>query len=211
MSEKRPSLRQQKFVERREFIVEEFTLRAVRRLPGSLKERSILIEDLFPDRVVRGQRLEGLSFFLALAFMCGLCGSLYTSNDPRDEPNWIMASICLVAMLGSGSYCWIRSGQYVQIAVGDGEAVELFGDRPEVVEVDGFISELSALVKEYAVQKYGAVSALLPMDQQMQRLTWLRDRNYLGSQEYGERVSQLQAFFERPQSGPIGFKRDGDL
>lgn len=209
MSEKGLTLRQQKLIERREFIVEEFTLRTVQRMPGSLKERSILLEDLFPDRVVRGQRLEGLSFFLALAFLCGLGASLYTSNDPREKPNWIMASICLVASAGMASYCWIRSGHYVLVAVGDGDPVELFGDRPGIGEVDGFIAELSTVVREYSLQKYGVVTGLLPMDQQMQRLTWLRDRNYLGSQEYQDRVTKLQALFEKPQSGPIGFKRDG--
>ena len=165
---------------------------------GIERVRSIPIEDLVLDHVSRGSRVEAMSLFLNLMFFIGLVNS----------SNGVLALSLALGCIGMGGYCWIRSGNYILIPVEGQDAFELFGNRPDLGTVDDFIHDLGIKARSYACEKYGHVNELLPADQQMRRLTWLRDRNFISDNEYRGLVEALEDLVRKRPENPIGFRRN---
>ena len=195
-----PSLQltQGKLFETREAKVQEFVVRFSKAALSIERERSIPIEDLVLDHVSRGSRVEGMSLFLTMMFLIGLVNST----------NGVLTLALLLGCLGMGVYCWTRSGSYVLIPVAGQDAFELFGNRPTRAAVDDFIRDLGTKARSYAREKYGHVSELRPVDEQMRRITWLRDRNFISDDEYRGLVGSLEELLRKRPESPIGFKRD---
>ena len=192
------ALFQKKLFEVRHLSVQEFVVRFSKKTFGLERDRSVPMEDLVLDHVARGSRVEGVSFFLTLIFLIGLMNST----------NALLMGIYALALLGMGSYCWTRSGSYVVVPIAGQEAFELFGDLPNRAAVDDFIRDLGIRVRTYAREKYGHVSEILPVEQQMGRITWLRDRNFISDDEYRGLVQALEALVQKRQENPIGFRRN---
>ena len=82
--------------------------------------------------------------------------------------------------------------------------IELFDDNPSDVDVDEFLKELKNRTSGYLKIKYAAVDKDLPSDQQLQNLSWLKQRKILSDSEYEHLKGQLT----RAKSEIKGFKLD---
>lgn len=194
-------LMQRKLLEERSLLIDEVKGTYVVRLYGHRKERTFPIEDMIPDHARRSHGIEWMSLFLTGLFLAWATAA----------SNGLLTAVCIACSLATGTYCWIRSGTHILVPIAGQDSVQLFGRSPNKTEVDRFLSELVNVVRTYSVEKYGNVSGYLPPDQQMQRMTWLRDRNFLNDEEFKARVSQLEDLFRPKTNSPIGFRpRLGD-
>jgi hypothetical protein len=202
----KPRLTQKRLFELREVRVDDFSVWFRKEFYRTNRERSIPIEDLVLDQVIRGHRIEGMSLFLTGIFLLLAVVSLHTGNDPRVKPNWIFGCFWGLVSIGMATYCWMRSGSYVVIPLAGQEAFEIYGTIPTRASVDAFLEQLSNHVNAYARAKYGTISSLQPFDQQMERLTWLRQRNFLSDAEFNGKVGELERRVKGGPERPIGFR-----
>ena len=159
------------------------------------------------EQAARGNRLDGLSFGLAVLFLFFMVLALQQGKDPRYGPNLGWGVFWALAGFASGLGCWMRSGRYVLIPVAGQEPIDIYGDVPDASATEEFLAELQKHVRSYARGKYGRISEAMPVDQQMHRLTWLRDRNFITDAEYHADSIRLEAMLKKPPDNPIGFRR----
>ncbi len=196
-------LEQRKGALKRIVTMDEFTLRVQESGAHPLKERALLYEELQLDRVVRKTTFDPPSLMATLLFaMIALAIGVATSAKAI---SWEGIMFWSLAALITGTWCWMRSGTFYLIPVIGHEVLALDAERPSEAEASAFIETLRQQTKEYAIAKFGPISGQGDREDQLNRLRWLRDRNYLSHQEFQER-SAIVTMDTKAESGQIGFR-----
>lgn len=170
------------------------------RMFGPGKERSVLYEELAMDRVVRGTHLDLVSGLIALGTaVVALTVAAGPGSGFLAVLPWLV--MCAVA----SGYCWLRSGPYVEIPVIQGLPIRLYGNRPGEEQVGRLVAELGAHARDYAIRKFGPIPGAAPRAEQVGRLRWLRERNYITDDELDGWIKELDAGSKFKGSGAIGF------
>jgi hypothetical protein len=195
-------LHQQRLLERRVVRVDDFTMTYRNVLFNAQRERRVPLEELLVDQPSWGTRVHwGALIFTALF------GLFAYSSLGRAAPNWAFGSIWIICTVGAAMFAWMRSGSYVSIPVANDEPIELYGAEPSVKATEEFMEALSNNVRDYAVKKYGAVSEVLPADLQFQRITWLRDRNFISSDDRDQLIERVRRATGASRERQVGFLR----
>lgn len=77
-------------------------------------------------------------------------------------------------------------------------------ELPSGSEAADFMDGLKAHAKAYSISKFGPVAGMGRTEEQVNRLRWLRDRNYLTDEEFQARLADLGPL--KTDGGPIGFR-----
>lgn len=165
---------------------------------GTLKERSVLYEELAMDRVVSGANLDIVWLVVSIT-MAVVTLTLATGA----EAGYALAGLVLCGV--SCFACWLRSGPYVEIPVLQSGPIRLYGARPDADSVTRLIVDLTQHTKEYAIRKFGPIQGSAPREEQVNRLRWLRDRNYITDDELDQWLKDLDQGAKFRGAGSIGF------
>lgn len=167
---------------------------------GPGKERSILYENLAMDQVVCGAHLDLISG--VVAFGTGIAAmAMWTTSEKGFFAGlpWFLA--CILASI----YGWLRSGRYVEIPVLQDTPMLLYEDRPDRERVNRLLADLTSRTRDYAIRKFGPIQGTAPREEQVGRLRWFRDRNYITDDELQEWLKDLEQGTKFRSSGTIGF------
>jgi hypothetical protein len=164
------------------------------------------LEELLVDQPTWGTRIHWWS--LIISFFAGLI----LWQEVRDGSARLGQTIIWsVLTLASGAYAWMRSGSYVRLQVANGDPIELYGAIPDRQTVENFIDVLTRTVRTYAIEKYGKVSLLLPAEVQIQRITWLRDRNFISHDKRDQLIEEVKQATTAKAERIVGFRQEGTV
>ncbi len=69
--------------------------------------------------------------------------------------------------------------------------IELYDENPSRIEVEEFLTELKNETSKFLKDRYATIDRDLPIDNQLQNLSWLKNRKILTETEYEELKSKL--------------------
>lgn len=181
----------------------EFAIIVSERTIGHLNERSILYEELQLDRIVRSVHVDLISG--GAAALAALLGFAVIAANPDPGFNWDGALFWATCAVIGGVFCWLRSGERVQVPVLNAQPLVLASQLPSKPVVDDFLAALTKTSKNYVITKFGPIRGQGPREEQINRLRWLRDRNFINDQELQARIADLGPEV-RGEGGQIGFR-----
>jgi hypothetical protein len=136
-------------------------------------------------------------------FLAGFLGViLITQGLPKHESFDItLGSLFLFAALVGVAYGLNQIRVRVHIHSNIGATVSFFHNKPTKQLVDEFIQNLKDEQKKLFLNRFGTYDNLLPLPDQINNLTWLRNNNFLSHEEYEEKRKS----FMRGNDKKIGY------
>lgn len=112
---------------------------------------------------------------------------LVNGINQNDNGN-IIGSVVAFILTGIGSIYWFNLINIkVFISTTAGITIDFLHNKPSHQQVDEFIEQLKKTQKKFFIDRYGSFDVLLPFQDQINNLLWLRNNNFLSHEEYEEK------------------------
>ena len=113
---------------------------------------------------------------------------LFSQGIPKNESfDVILGSLFLLAALAGVIYGLNQIRVRVHIYSNTGVTISFFHNKPNKSIVDQFIQKLKGEQKKLFLNRYGSYDYLLPLQDQINNLVWLRNNSFLSHDEYEEK------------------------
>jgi len=124
--------------------------------------------------------------FVFVAFIAGIA-LLEEGLEKNIVSETITGIISFIAGIGFIIYGLFYIRIKVLVPTTSGAIMDFIYNIPSQQEVDEFINTLKATQKKLFLSRYGNYDPLLPIQDQINNLLWLRNNNFLTHEEYEER------------------------
>lgn len=138
------------------------------------------------------------SAFMTLVFLSKTYYLIIGENN-----DFGMTIAVFLIMLFAYSIAYYDNKDFVLIECSNPNYIEFYSKRPSKGEVDTFINTLHAKTKEFLINKYTVRDFNIPLDNQIEQVYWLKNRDLITNEQYEAIVQDWNA----PKSvNIIGFK-----
>jgi len=197
------TLVQRKFLKSKIFTIQDNHLEVKTNSAANSTSFQIPFEELLPSQIVREERTDyvllGISLLLGMFFLANLFNK---SNYTGEESPLPILILLFSGFSLSTIFLYFRNKNTIAITTSGG-LLEFHHSIPDKETVEQFISLLEEKVNLFLKNKYASIDHDLPVEQQLNNLVWLKDRNILKIEEYEKLKKSLVS--RKPTSGSIGF------
>lgn len=172
----------------------------------SSEEVTINLEELDPTRLIYQKKTDnlmlGVTFFFGAFFIINLVNP--ANYEPNDDGLLGVLIFLFGASVIAGLITFLKSKNVIIIPTINNGYIELFRARPNKMDVDNFITELSAKVNQTLKNKYGKIDLDMPIEPQLMNINWLHERKVISDVEFEKMKSEL--IKAGKNNNKIGFK-----
>ena len=168
------------------------------------QETEIPYEEIDDKKIIRENQISYLAIIISLIMILVVILNLVDLFQGATDIK--LGGFIAMFIVTSISIFFALAGYYkeLRIPISRNENKLMYGAIPSEVDVDAFLAELTNAINKHLKRKYASVDRLLPIEQQLYNLIYLKDRGVISEAEFEELKGKLVGI-SSPEN-QIGFR-----
>ncbi|WP_131811095.1 hypothetical protein [Aequorivita soesokkakensis] len=157
----------------------------------SSEEVNISYEEIDTSKLIFKKGTDNIMILITVIF--GGFFVIYMLNpDNYKEAGWFGTALFIfILAFFSGLITYVKSKNVALIPTVNHGYIEMFNGKPNQIEFDAFLSELTSSINSYLKLKYGTIDLDMPLEPQLMGLSWLKDREIITPAEFENLKKEL--------------------
>ena len=199
------TLIQRKLFLRKEFTMNKGELNIKSSDLTSSEELNISYEEIDTSKLIFQKQTDNIMLIITI-----ISGGIFMINlfnpDNYKGDGWFGVGLFLFMLtLLSAVITYVKSKNIVLIPTMNNGYITILKEKPNQIQFDEFLSELSSRITTYLKSKYGTLDFDLPTEPQIMNLSWLKDREIITPDEF--KILKKELISKGKGDSPVGFNK----